>query len=72
MLYQPHRHVHVRNGLRLLLTAAASALASLARRRRDLMYLDSMRRSELEDLGLRRSYDGSYRPFGDDPTRGSF
>lgn len=71
MLYQPRPHIRAANRLRLLVTAVAGALASLFTRRRDLMYLDGMRRSELEDLGLRRSDDGSYHPFGGGPPRGS-
>lgn len=70
MLYQPPRpHIRAANGFRLLLAAAAGALASFSTRRRDLMYLDGMRPGELEDLGLRRSEDRSYRPFGDVPPR---
>jgi uncharacterized protein YjiS (DUF1127 family) len=65
MLYQPRPELRAPEHARLLLAAAAGALASLFKRRRDVMYLDGMRRSELEDLGLRRSHDGSYRPFGD-------
>lgn len=67
MLYHPRPHIRAANGLRLLVAAAAGALASLFRRRRDMMYLDGMRPSELEDLGLRRSDNGSYRSFGDGP-----
>lgn len=63
MLYQPRPHLRAANAIRLLLTAAAGTLASLLTRRRDLMYLDDMRRSELEELGLRRSENGSYRSF---------
>lgn len=63
MLYQPRPHLRAANEIRLLLTAAAGTLASLLTRRRDLIYLDDMRRSELEELGLRRSENGSYRSF---------
>ena len=62
MLYQPKprtagviaRHV---------LIAIAGAFASLGRGPSDGAYLDGMRGSELEDLGLRRGDDGSYRTF---------
>jgi uncharacterized protein YjiS (DUF1127 family) len=64
MLYQPRTDIRAPNPLRLLFVAVAGALASLFRRRCDVMYLDGMRPSELEDLGLRRSQDGGYRPFG--------
>jgi hypothetical protein len=67
MLYQPRPQNRAANGFRLLLGALVGALASLFKRRRDLMYLDGMRRSELEELGLRRSENRSYHSFSDGP-----
>ncbi|MBL8591481.1 MAG: hypothetical protein JNK01_02265 [Devosia sp.] len=62
MLYQPKPRtaaVIARN----VLVAIAGAFAGLGRSASDGAYLDGMRGSELEDLGLRRGDDGSYRTF---------
>lgn len=62
MLYQPKPRtaaVIARN----VLVAIAGVFAGLGRGTSDSACLDGMRSSELEDLGLRRGSDGSYRPF---------
>ncbi|WP_055047549.1 hypothetical protein [Devosia sp. A16] len=62
MLYQPKPRtaaVIARN----VLVAIAGVLVGLGRSTSDGAYLDGMRSSELEDLGLRRGDDGSYRTF---------
>lgn len=62
MLYQPKPRtaaVIARNAL----FAIVGVFAGLGRSGSDSAYLDGMRSSELEDLGLRRSDDGSYRTF---------
>lgn len=62
MLYQPKPRtaaVIARN----VFVAIVGAFAGLGRCRSDGAYLDGMRSSELEDLGLRRGDDGSYRTF---------
>ncbi len=62
MLYQPKPRtaaVIARN----VWFAIAGVLAGLGRSSSDGAYLDGMRGRELEDLGLRRSDDGSYRTF---------
>jgi uncharacterized protein YjiS (DUF1127 family) len=65
MLYQPRPKIRHASWLRRLFLTVAGAWASLFRARGDVMYLDGMRQDELEDLGLRRAHNGSYRPFGD-------
>ena len=69
MLYQLRTRIRAANGFRLLLAAAAGAWVSLFRRHGDSKYLDGMRRSELEELGLRRTEDGRHLPFGDRAPR---
>ena len=62
MLYQPKPRtagVIARN----VLFAIAGVFAGLGRSASDGAYLDGMRASELDDLGLRRGDDGSYRTF---------
>lgn len=59
MLYQTNRRPLVVR----LLAAAFGLVAGLARSRADIAYLDGLPRSGLEDLGLRRGDDGSYRMF---------
>lgn len=62
MLYQPKPRtaaVIARN----VLVAIAGVFAGLGRGQSDGAYLDGMRGSELENLGLRRGDDGSYRTF---------
>lgn len=62
MLYQPKPRTAAAIA-RNVLVAIAGAFASLGRGQSDGAYLDGMRGSELEDLGLRRGDDGSYRTF---------
>jgi hypothetical protein len=66
MLYQPQPHASPAMRLfQIALAILAAGLASLSKGHGDLMYLDGMRRDELEELGLRRTQDGGYRPSGD-------
>lgn len=51
--------------MRSTIAAVLAGLVNLHRARQDRVYLDGLRRSELEDLGLRRTDDGSYRTFRD-------
>lgn len=60
MLYQPKPRTAAAFA-RHVLFAIAGAFAGLGRSASDGAYLEGMRGSELEDLGLRRSDDGSYR-----------
>lgn len=62
MLYQPKPRTAAALA-RHVLVAIAGVFAGLGRGQSDGAYLDGMRGSELEDLGLRRGDDGSYRTF---------
>jgi hypothetical protein len=62
MLYQPKPRTAAALA-RHVLIAIAGAFAGLGRSASDGAFLDGMRGSELEDLGLRRGDDGSYRTF---------
>ena len=63
MLYQPKPRTNAAALARHVLVAIAGVFAGLGRSHSDGAYLDGMRGSELEDLGLRRVDDGSYRTF---------
>ena len=63
MLYQPKPRNAAAALARQVLVAIAGVFAGLGRSHADGAYLDGMRGSELEDLGLRRVDDGSYRTF---------
>ncbi|KQV08626.1 hypothetical protein [Devosia sp. Root105] len=63
MLYQPKARNNAAALARHVLVAIAGVFGGLGRGRSDGAYLDGMRGSELEDLGLRRGDDGSYRTF---------
>jgi len=63
MLYQPKPRNAAAALARHVLVAIAGVFAGLGRGHADGAYLDGMRGSELEDLGLRRVDDGSYRTF---------
>ena len=62
MLYQPKARTAAKFAKQAL-GAIAGLLAGIARSHSDGAYLDGMRGGELEDLGLRRGDDGSYRTF---------
>ncbi len=49
--------------LRRLQSLAASMLAALQRQFADTQYLQGLRDTELEELGLRRTPERDYRPF---------
>lgn len=63
MLYQPKPRNPAAAFARHALATIAGVFAGLGRSASDGAYLDGMRSSELEDLGLRRVDDGSYRTF---------
>ncbi len=63
MLYHPKRRNPAAALARHVLVAIAGVFGGLGRSAADSAYLDGMRGSELEDLGLRRVDDGSYRTF---------
>lgn len=63
MLYQPKPRTRVATVARHVLVAIAGVFAGIGRSSSDGAYLDGMRSRELEDLGLRRGDDGSYRTF---------
>lgn len=63
MLYQPKPRNPAAALARHVLVAIAGVFGGLGRGHADGAYLDGMRGSELEDLGLRRVDDGSYRTF---------
>ncbi len=63
MLYQPKPRTGLLHVARRVLGTVAAAFAGLTTHRSDGAYLDGMRASELEDLGLRRDADGGYRFF---------
>lgn len=63
MLYQPKPRNSAAALARHVLVAVAGVFAGLGRGHSDGAYLDGMRGNELEDLGLRRGDDGSYRTF---------
>ncbi len=60
MLFQPAPRSHF---LKRALAFTTGILAGIVGNRADAAYLDGMRPSELEDLGLRRGDDGGYRFF---------
>jgi hypothetical protein len=62
MLYQPKTRTAAKFAKRVL-GAIAGLFAGIGRIHLDGAYLDGMRSSELEDLGLRRNDDGGYRMF---------
>ena len=63
MLYQPKPRTSLLHVAKRVLGSVAAAFSGLATGRSDGAYLDRMRASELEDLGLRRGDDGGYRTF---------
>ena len=63
MLYQTRKSSIARQLAARLLGAVVSALASLPKQFADTQYLEGLRESELEDLGLRRTPERDYRPF---------
>jgi hypothetical protein len=63
MLYQLKSRTTAATLAGQVLGAIAGLFAGIARTRSDGAYLDGMRGTELEDLGLRRSEDGGYRSF---------
>ena len=63
MLYQPKSRTTAATLARHVLGAITGLFAGIARTHSDGAYLDGMRNSELEDLGLRRHDDGGYRMF---------
>lgn len=62
MLYQPKTRTAAKFAAHVL-GAITGLFAGIARTHSDGAYLDGMRNSELEDLGLRRNDDGGYRMF---------
>lgn len=60
MLYQPLPRTRI---FYRALGLVAGWLAGLVQSRQDGAYLEGLRDSELEDLGLRRDSDQRYRPF---------
>ena len=62
MLYQPKTRTAAKFAKHVL-GAITGLFAGIARNHSDGAYLDGMRNSELEDLGLRRCDDGGYRMF---------
>ena len=62
MLYQPKTRTAAKFA-RHVLGAIAGLFADIGRDYSDGAYLDGLRGSELEDLGLRRNDDGGYRMF---------
>ncbi|RYE74536.1 MAG: hypothetical protein EOP19_27585 [Hyphomicrobiales bacterium] len=63
MLYQPASPSSLGKLARRVLGVLGAILASLSISRADQVYLDGMRDGELEDLNLRRTASGVYRPF---------
>ena len=63
MLYQPKPRTTAATFARHVLGAITGLLAGIGRTHADGAYLDGMRNSELEDLGLRRRDDGGYGMF---------
>jgi hypothetical protein len=63
MLYQTRKTSTARRLAAGLLGLLASAFAALPKRFADTEYLEGLRESELEDLGLRRTPERDYRPF---------
>ena len=63
MLYQPKPRTTAVTLARQALGAIAGLFSGIGRNRSDAAYLDGMRNSELEDLGLRRRDDGGYGMF---------
>ena len=62
MLYQPKTRTAAKFAKHLL-GAITGWVAGIGRNHSDGAYLDGMRNSELEDLGLRRRDDGGYGMF---------
>ena len=63
MLYQPKPRTTAAALAKNVLGAIAGMFAGIVRNRSDGAYLDGLRNSELEDLGLRRRDDGGYGMF---------
>ncbi len=63
MLYQPKTSTAAATLAAHVLGAITCLFAGIGRTHSDGAYLDGMRNSELEDLGLRRNDDGGYRMF---------
>ena len=63
MLYQPKTRTTAATLARQVLGAIAGMFAGIARTHSDGAYLDGMRSSELEDLGIRRRDGGGYGMF---------
>lgn len=63
MLYQPKPRTSLIQFAKRVLDLVVGTFAGIASSRADGTYLDGMRGSELEDLGLRRSDDGRYKFF---------
>ena len=62
MLYEPKTRTAAKLAKHVL-GAITGLFAGIGRTHSDGAYLDGMRASELEDLGLRRNDDGGYRMF---------
>ena len=63
MLYHPKSRTTAVRLARAVFGAIAGMFAGIARTHSDGAYLDGMRSSELEDLGLRRREHGGYGTF---------
>lgn len=63
MLYQPAPQSRLGAIVRQVGGLLGAMLASIVKAGADRRYLDGMRDSELEDLNLRRTETGDYRPF---------
>ncbi len=63
MLYRNRKPSTLRRLTARLLGLAGSMLTLLQRQYADTQYLEGLRDSELEDLGLRRTPERDYRPF---------
>ena len=62
MLYRPKTHTAAKFAKHVL-GAITGLFAGIGRNHSDGAYLDGMRNSELEDLGIRRNDEGGYRMF---------
>jgi uncharacterized protein YjiS (DUF1127 family) len=65
LYYRKSKMALLKRSLRSIIAVVVAGLGNLHKARQDRVYLDGLRRSELEDLGLRRADDGSYRTFRD-------
>ena len=63
MLYQPKSRTTAATLAKHVLGAIAGLFTGMGRNQSDCAYLEGMRASELEDLGLRRRDDGGYGMF---------